>query len=262
MKRQSEILLKYWRLNILQIRNSSSLAYIWIYVPLAFLVAMIGLTIRIGFNENLHHSLNGIDGICQNFLSMYKKLIFVFLSIQYCSFLESDMTSGMMFHRYSLGFKYGQQSLLYACYLMFFTLLYHLLSLVFVTIRLVSIGEDYMAYIKYYGLSRLPNECVRSFILGILITYIYLNTRKSTLTFLWFFLLWIVESFVIIIDQYTYSWDIDRYMPLHTILSYDFFTTAISIATFIVFFYVVLLVWLFYRSIQHTKETIILSHFK
>jgi hypothetical protein len=263
MKRQSAILLKYWQLNILQIKNSSSFAYIWIYVPLAFLVAIVGLSVRIGFNENVHHGLNGMDGVCQNFLSMYKKLIFIILTIQYCSFLESDMSSGMMFHRYSLGFKYGQQSFLYAFYLMFFTLIYHLLSFIFVSIRLASVGENkYMDYVKYYGLSGLPNECVRTFILGILITYIYLNTRKSTLTFLWFFLIWVVESFLIVIDQYTYSWDIDRYLPIHAILSYDLFTSPISNATLIVLSYTVILVWLFYKSIKYTKETIVLNHFK
>jgi hypothetical protein len=171
------------------------------------------------------------------------------------------MSSGMMFHRYSLGFTTGEESLLLVFYLFGFSLLYNLIAVLLVTIRFEWGHYNIVTYFHDYGWLRLPNECIRMTVIGLLATSIYLRTRRSALTFITLFLLWLAESIFIMFDEYWYAWGIHKYLPLHTLLSYNFISREMSLTTLFAALYMAAIGWLFYFRVKKTKESIILNHY-
>ena len=253
---------KYWRLNFLQIKSSKSASYFWVYVLMSFLCSFLYLNFSVGINSRNISELSIATNMSDYYIWFFKILILIYLTLQYCAFIEADLTSGSMFHRYLLGFTQREQCFLIILYMLLFTISYHILGVFFVTVKLISLGKiGLFFYAQQYGLLRLPNECIRVLIVCFLTTYIYLRTRKSTLTFFILFLIWLFESIIIILDKYWYSYGLYKFLPLHTILSYDFLTEPLSLKTIVILAYAALFSWLFYRSIQKTKETIILNHF-
>ena len=262
MKPLSAVFIKYWRLNILQIKNSSSMSYLGAFIAFSFLFSMTQLNLHTGANNHPLKELSTEDNMSAYYIWFFRNFIFLFLTLQYCAFIEADMTQGSMFHRYSLGLSSNQQCGLIVSYLLFFTILYHVIGCFFVTVKFMgggAVGPFY--YIQQFGILRLCNECIRMLLLGILTSNIYLYIRKSALTFLFLFLLWVAETIFILFDEYYYAWGYYKYLPLHNILSYDFLTTSVSMVTLMIMIYASILAWFFYKSIQKTKESIILNHF-
>lgn len=262
MKKLSVAFIEMCGLNLLQIKNSRSLSYLWTFLPMAAMLSIIYINFGFGFNGTPVSELSIEANMQQYYLWLFKSFVLLYLIIQYCSFLEVDMSSGMMFHRYSLGFSQLQQTMLIILYVFVFTATYHLVGALFVSLRFAYYNsKDILYYPRNYGLRTLPNECIRILLLIFLTTVIYLKSRKSSLTFLRLFLIWLAESLIIVFDKYMFAYGIYKFLPLHSILSYGFLTEPLSLRTVVVLAYAVLFGWLFYRSIQKTKETIILNHF-
>ena len=263
MKKTYAIFVEFWNLNLLQIKNSRSTTFTLVFTFVIVLMSFIDIHVGMENGQNSVSEWDFSNPHLLYYISVLKILVFLLLTLQFCSFIETDMSSGMMFHRYSLGFSAAQQSILLIIYILFFTIIYHMIGCVIFDLRFALLWKaPFFYYIQNYGIIRLSNECIRMIILSLLATFIYLRTRKSSLTFIWLFFLWLAELILIECDKYIWAFSIYKFLPLHLLFSFDFLSPSVSLASLFAAIYCIVIALLFYISIKKTKETIILKHFK